>query len=107
MLDVMYLELVEDTRAGVTAVVQHISTRIEQALFHPLQTPSVPYKLALRCGAVPILGVPGSPSRPVFSVNHCMFCCGLTAVFELAGREYAGCLYDSQPVLPDMPNHSF
>jgi hypothetical protein len=53
MLDVMYLELVEDTRAGVTAVVQHISTRIEQALFHPLRTPLVPYKLALRCCSNP------------------------------------------------------
>ena len=45
MLDVMWRELVEDTRAGVTAVVQHMSTQIEQAVFHPLQTPLIPYTL--------------------------------------------------------------
>jgi len=45
MLDVMWRELVEDTRAGVTAVVQHMSTQIEQAVFQPPQVPLTPYSL--------------------------------------------------------------
>jgi len=45
MLDVMWRELVEDTRAGVTAVVQHMSTQIEQAVFQPPQVPLAPYSL--------------------------------------------------------------
>ena len=45
MLDVMWQDLVEDTRGGVTAVVQHMSTQIEQAVFHPPQAPLSPYSL--------------------------------------------------------------
>lgn len=43
MLDIMWQELVEDSRGGVTAVVQHLGTQIEQAVFHPRQLPQTPY----------------------------------------------------------------
>ena len=45
MLDVLWQGLVEDTRGGVIAVVQHMSTQIESAVFHPLQGPQIPYSL--------------------------------------------------------------
>jgi hypothetical protein len=44
-LDVMWLDLMEDQHGGVTAVVHHMSTQIEHAVFHPLQTPLVPHTL--------------------------------------------------------------
>ncbi len=45
MLDILWQELVEDSRGGVTAVVQHLGTQIEQAVFHPRQAPQtqIPY----------------------------------------------------------------
>lgn len=42
---VMWQDLVEDQNSGVTAVVHHMSTRIESALFQPLQEPLSPYML--------------------------------------------------------------
>jgi hypothetical protein len=45
MLEVMWQELVEDTHAGVTAVVQHMSAQIELAVFQPPQAPLIPYGL--------------------------------------------------------------
>lgn len=42
-LDVMWLDLMEDQHGGVTAVVHHMSTQIEHAVFNPLQTPLIPY----------------------------------------------------------------
>jgi hypothetical protein len=44
-MEVMWQDLVEDTDGGVTAVVHHMSTRIESALFQPLQEPLSPYML--------------------------------------------------------------
>ena len=44
-LDVMWQGLVEDHHGGVTAVVHHMSTQIEHAVFHPLQMPLTPYIL--------------------------------------------------------------
>jgi hypothetical protein len=43
MLDVIWQDLVEDSHGGVTAVVSHMSMQIENAVFHPLQTPLIPY----------------------------------------------------------------
>ncbi len=45
MLDLMWQDLVMDTRGGVTAVVQHMSTQIEQAVFQPPRAPLTPYSL--------------------------------------------------------------
>ncbi|MGB5716160.1 MAG: hypothetical protein WBN81_03600, partial [Gammaproteobacteria bacterium] len=45
MLDLMWQNLVEDTRGGVSAVVQHMSTQIEQAVFPSPQAPLTPYSL--------------------------------------------------------------
>lgn len=44
-LDVMWHDLVEDPRGGVTAVVQHMSVQVEGAVFYPLQAPLGPYIL--------------------------------------------------------------
>ena len=44
-LDVMWQDLMEDQHGGVTAVVHHMSTQIEHAVFHPSQTPLIPYTL--------------------------------------------------------------
>lgn len=44
-LDVIWQDLMEDQHGGVTAVVHHMSTQIEHAVFHPLQTPLIPYTL--------------------------------------------------------------
>ena len=44
-LDVMWQGLMEDQHGGVTAVVHHLSTQIEHAVFHPPQTPLIPYTL--------------------------------------------------------------
>ena len=44
-LDVMWQGLVEDQHDGVMALVHHMSTQIEQAVFHPLQAPLIPYTL--------------------------------------------------------------
>ena len=42
-LEVMWHDLVEDQDGGVTAMVHHMSARIENAVFHPLQAPLSPY----------------------------------------------------------------
>ena len=44
-LGVMWQDLMEDQRGGVTAVVHHMSTQIEHAVFHPLKTPLIPHTL--------------------------------------------------------------
>lgn len=44
-MEVMWQDLVEDPDGGVTAVVHHMSTRIEAALFQPVQEPLSPYIL--------------------------------------------------------------
>jgi len=44
-LDVMWHDLVEDQNGGVTALVHHMSTLIETAVFQPLQAPLSPYVL--------------------------------------------------------------
>ncbi|MDX2458332.1 MAG: hypothetical protein QNL87_12575 [Gammaproteobacteria bacterium] len=42
-LDVMWQDLMEDQQGGVTAVVHHMCTQIESAVFRPPQTPLIPY----------------------------------------------------------------
>ena len=42
-LDGIWKDLMEDQQGGVTAVVHHMSTQIEHAVFHPLQTPLIPH----------------------------------------------------------------
>jgi hypothetical protein len=44
-MEVMWQDLVEDPDGGVTAVVHHMSTRIEAALFQSVQEPLSPYIL--------------------------------------------------------------
>ena len=44
-MEVMWQDLVEDQDGGVTAVVHHMSTRIESALFQSVQEPLSPYVL--------------------------------------------------------------
>ena len=44
-MQVMWQDLVEDPDGGVMAVVHHISTRIESALFQSTQEPLSPYVL--------------------------------------------------------------
>ena len=41
-LEVMWHDLVEDQDSGVTAMVHHMSTRIESAVFHPRPAPLRP-----------------------------------------------------------------
>jgi len=42
---VMWQDLVEDEHGGVTAMVHHMSTQIEAAVFRPMQEPLDPYVL--------------------------------------------------------------
>jgi hypothetical protein len=44
-MEVMWHDLVEDQEGGVTAVVHHMSSRIESALFQSAQEPLSPYVL--------------------------------------------------------------
>ena len=44
-LDVMWQDLVENEQGGVTAMVHHMSTQIETAVFQPVQAPLGPYIL--------------------------------------------------------------
>jgi hypothetical protein len=44
-LDVMWQDLVEDEHTGVTAMVHHMSTQIEAAVFQPMQAPLSPFVL--------------------------------------------------------------
>jgi hypothetical protein len=44
-MEIMWQDLVEDQERGVTAIVHHISTRVESALFQSVQEPLSPYVL--------------------------------------------------------------
>jgi hypothetical protein len=44
-LEVMWQGLVEDEQGGVTALVHHLSTQIETAVFQPVQAPLSPFIL--------------------------------------------------------------
>jgi len=57
-LDVIWQDLMEDQQGGVTAVVHHMSTQIEHAVFHPLQTPLVPHTLEPTVCNLPFIGYP-------------------------------------------------
>jgi hypothetical protein len=44
-LDVMWQDLVEDEHTGIMAMVHHMSTQIEAAVFQPMQEPLSPFVL--------------------------------------------------------------
>ena len=44
-VDVIWQDLVEEQQGGVTAMVHHMTTQIEFAVFHSPQTPLIPHTL--------------------------------------------------------------
>ena len=44
-MDVIWQDLMEEQQCGVTAMVHHMSTQIEHAVFHSPQTPLIPHTL--------------------------------------------------------------